>query len=134
MVLSEFFCDMEPPRATAQERQVTIRNGKPAFYEPSKVKEARQKLTQYIGQYAPPEKNYGPVRLTVVWYFGTKCKRAQNRYKDTKPDIDNMMKMLLDVMTVLGFWDDDRQVVGLLTEKRWSLRPGVLIRLESVDQ
>ena len=44
----EFFMPMDPPTVTAQERQVTVRNGKPVFYDPPKVKDAKDKLLGQI--------------------------------------------------------------------------------------
>jgi Holliday junction resolvase RusA-like endonuclease len=37
-----------------------------------------------------------------------------------KPDIDNLVKLVLDAMTKAGFWKDDSQVVILKAEKRWA--------------
>lgn len=35
---------MIPPTTTAQEHKVTVRNGKPIFYDPPEVKAAKEKL------------------------------------------------------------------------------------------
>ena len=40
----QFFIAMNPPTATAQERQVRIVRGKPLFYDPPSVAEAKKKL------------------------------------------------------------------------------------------
>lgn len=50
----------------------------------------------------------------------------------TKPDLDNSVKLLQDCMTKLGFWQDDRFVVSLITEKFWAQVPGIYIRIEAV--
>ena len=39
----EFFIPMVPPTITHQEKKVRVVNGKPIFYEPEKLKTARQK-------------------------------------------------------------------------------------------
>jgi len=36
--------------------------------------------------------------------------------KTTKPDIDNMVKMVLDIMTKWKVWTDDYQVVSIQAE------------------
>ena len=41
------------------------------------------------------------------------------QYKTTKPDVDNMAKLLIDVMTECGYWHDDGQVSQLLLTKYW---------------
>lgn len=37
----EFFLQIKPPTATAQEKQVRIVKGRPLFYDPAPVKEAK---------------------------------------------------------------------------------------------
>lgn len=49
----EFFMPMIPPTVTHQEKQVAVRNGKPVFYEPPDLKEARAKLTAYLAEHTP---------------------------------------------------------------------------------
>ena len=41
--MTEFFMAMEDvPTVTAQEHKVTVRNGKPIFYDPPEIKNAKQ--------------------------------------------------------------------------------------------
>ena len=40
----KIFLLLDPPTATAQERQVTIVHNKPVFYQPEKLKEAKRIL------------------------------------------------------------------------------------------
>lgn len=40
-----------------------------------------------------------------------------------KPDLDNLAKQLKDAMTRMRFWEDDRQIVRLVCEKRYSETP-----------
>ena len=44
----EFFIAMKPPTATAQEKQVRVVNGKPIFYDPAPVKDAKKLLTGHL--------------------------------------------------------------------------------------
>ena len=74
-------------------------NGKPVFYEPQEVKAARQKLRDYLGQYTPEKEFKGPVRLTTWWCFPVSGKHHHGEYRTSKPDTDNLVKMLKDVMT-----------------------------------
>ena len=37
-----------------------------------------------------------------------------------KPDIDNLAKLVLDVLTRQGWWRDDTQVTMLLVQKRYA--------------
>lgn len=128
----EFFMPMEKvPTTTHQEKQVRVVNGKPVFYEPAEVKAARQKLTAYLGQHVPDQPFCCGVRLMVKWCF-PKGRHKNGTYKTTKPDTDNLQKMLKDVMTKLRFWEDDAQVASEIVEKFWSDIPGIYIRIEEL--
>lgn len=128
----EFFMPMEKvPTTTHQEKQVHVVNGKPVFFEPADVKAARQKLTAYLGQHVPEQPFYGAVRLTVKWCF-PRGRHKNGTYKTTKPDTDNLQKMLKDVMTKLQFWQDDAQVASEIVEKFWADLPGIWIRVEEL--
>ena len=36
-----------------------------------------------------------------------------------KPDLDNLVKAVMDACTMLGFWSDDKQVATISTLKRF---------------
>ena len=94
---------MIPPTTTHQEKQVRVVNGKPVFYEPQELKTARMKLTANLAKHVPKKKLNGAVRMIVKWIF-PKGGHPDGTYKDTKPDTDNLQKLLKDVMTDLHFW------------------------------
>lgn len=130
---TEFFMPMKKvPTVTHQEKQVHVVNGKPVFYEPDELKAARAKLQAHLGQYVPEEKFTGPVRLITKWCFITTGKHKNGEYKTSKPDTDNLVKLLKDVMTELHFWNDDAQVASEITEKFWSDLPGIYVKVESL--
>ncbi len=130
---TEFFMPMKKvPTVTHQEKQVHVVNGKPIFYEPDELKTARAKLQAHLGKYVPEEKYTGPVRLVTKWCFLTTGKHKNGEYKTSKPDTDNLVKLLKDVMTELHFWKDDAQVASEITEKFWSDLPGIYVKVESL--
>ncbi|BFH24799.1 RusA family crossover junction endodeoxyribonuclease [Paenibacillus melissococcoides] len=130
---TEFFMPMKKvPTVTHQQKQVTVVNGKPVFYEPDELKAARSKLLAHLGRHVPDKPYTGPVRLIVKWCFPLTGKRQDGEYKVTKPDIDNSQKLLFDCMTDLGFWKDDALVVSLVAEKFWAKLPGIYIRIDEV--
>ena len=128
----QFFCPMSPPTATAQERQVTVIRGKPLFYEPPRVAEARSKLTAALGEHRPSMPLRGPVRLIVKWCFPLAGDHSDGEYKATRPDTDNLQKLLKDCMTSLGFWRDDAQVAAEYVEKFWAEMPGIWVMAEEL--
>ena len=120
------------PTVTHQEKKVTVKNGKPIFYEPPQLKDARGKLTALLAPHAPKKAFEGGVRLLVKWCFPVCGRHKNGDYKTTKPDTDNLQKLLKDVMTSLGFWRDDALVCSEICEKFYSDIPGLYIAVESV--
>lgn len=129
----EFFIPMaKVPTVTHQEKQVHVVNGKPIFYEPPELKEARAKLIAYLSKHVPEEKYIGAVRLVTKWCFPLSGKHVNGEYKTSKPDTDNLQKLLKDVMTELGYWKDDALVASEITEKFWAELPGIYIKIEEL--
>ena len=119
MAAMEFFLPMEHvPTVTHQEHKVKIRNGKPVFYDPPELLSARQKYCDMLVKHRPAEQLTGPLQLTVIWCFLTD-RHPDGAWRTTKPDTDNLQKLLKDCMTHVGFWEDDAQVVREEVEKRW---------------
>ncbi|MGN1108734.1 MAG: RusA family crossover junction endodeoxyribonuclease, partial [Oscillospiraceae bacterium] len=121
---TEFFLPMIPPTVTAQEHKVMIRKGKPVFYDPPAVKDAREKLLAHLAKHVPPQPyDRKPLELTVQWCFPIahraprraavggnvadivsaplKGSHKDGEYRITKPDTDNLQKLLKDCMTQL---------------------------------
>ena len=127
---TEFFMPMKPPTCTHQEKQVNWKTK--TFYEPAELKAARTKLMAHLGQHVPEKKYTGGVRLITKWCFPITGKHQDGEYKTTKPDTDNLQKMLKDCMTDVGFWTDDALVASEIIEKFWAARPGIYICIEEV--
>ncbi|MCH5212250.1 MAG: RusA family crossover junction endodeoxyribonuclease [Oscillospiraceae bacterium] len=126
---TEFFMAMVPPTKTHQEKQVKVINGKPVFYEPHELKEVRAKLKANLSKWVPEKKYTNAVQLICKWCFPITRGHKNGEYKITKPDTDNMQKMLKDVMTDLGFWKDDVLVASEICEKFWADIPGIYIKI-----
>jgi Holliday junction resolvase RusA-like endonuclease len=123
---------MIPPTTTHQQKQVTVRNGKPVFYEPEDLKAARGKLMAHLGRHVPEKKYIGPLRLITKWCFPITGNHQDGEYKDTHPDNGNMNKLLEDCMEDLGFYKNDAQIASLIVEKFWAKVPGIYIRIEEI--
>lgn len=129
-----FFIAIHPPTATAQERKVKVINGKPIFYDPPAVKSAKELLSAYLAQHRPPQPMTGGLSLRVLWLF-PRGAHPHGAWRTTKPDTDNLQKMLKDCMTGVGFWEDDAQVAREIIEKRWSDEPcGIYIEIEPLTE
>lgn len=129
--MTEFFMPMIPPTITAQEHQVRMVKGKPIFYEPLKLKNAKDKLTANLSKHKPTEPYTSAVRLIVKWCF-PRGKHSDGEYRITKPDTDNLNKLLKDCMTKCGYWKDDALVASEIIEKFWAEVPGIYIRIDEL--
>ena len=107
-----FFIAMTPPTATAQERKVRIYKNKPIFYDPPAVKEAKAKLSAYLSINRPMQPYEGPVSLRTLWLFPRGKTHRNGDWRCTRPDTDNLQKMLKDCMTKTGYWKDDAGCPG----------------------
>ena len=131
----KFFMEMDPPTATAQERKVRIVKGRPVFYEPEAVEKAKMVLVDGLMEYVPKEPITGPVKLTTLWCFPKGKSHKDKEWRVTKPDTDNLQKLLKDCMTKMRFWRDDAQVVHEEVGKVWAADPaGILIRIEELGR
>ncbi|UTH14913.1 RusA family crossover junction endodeoxyribonuclease [Macrococcus equipercicus] len=52
-------------------------------------------------------------------------------YHSKKPDIDNLVKTVLDAANK-HIWIDDGQIVSMVTEKRYVREPKILMTVEEV--
>ena len=131
-MMTEFFIAMDPPTSTYQQHKVKMVNGKPVFYDPPEVKAAKSKLRAHLSKYIPEQKYMETVRLVVKWCF-PRGGHKDGEYRGTKPDTDNLQKMLKDVMTDLGYWKDDCLVASEIVEKFWADIPGIYIQITPVS-
>ena len=132
--MTEFFMAMIPPTVTAQEKNIGTnkKTGKAFLYNSDEVKAAKEKLTAYLWQHRPEKPYTTGVMLFVRWYF-PRGKHPNGSYRITKPDTDNLQKLLKDCMTKCGFWKDDALVASEHVEKLWGEIPGILIHIEELE-
>lgn len=129
----EFFMAMRVPTTTHQMHKVSMVKGKPRFYEPQELRDARNKLRAYLGMHRPEKPLTGALRLSTKWLFPPGKSHRPNTWKTTRPDTDNLIKLLKDCMTAEGFWLDDAQVASELTEKFYGEHEGIYVRVEELS-
>lgn len=132
----EFFIPMQKiPTTTHQEKRISSKkskSGKAIVYEAENLKAARAKFMAELAVYRPPEPISGPVGLLVHWGFPLTIKAKNGEWKTSKPDTDNMIKLLKDCMTQLGFWSDDAQVCYEVSMKKYAEVSGVFISVQTI--
>lgn len=130
--MTKFFMPMIPPTITQQEHKVAVIKGKPVIYDGPKLKDARAKLIANLSKHKPPKRYECGVRLVTKWCF-PKGKHLNGEYRITRPDTDNLQKLLKDCMTACGFWKDDALVASEIIEKFWSDIPGIFVCIEELS-
>ena len=127
--MTEFFMPMIPPTTTAQMHRID-KCGR--IYDSPELADARQKLTAYLSKHVPEQPYTCGVRLTVKWLF-PKGRHKSGEYKTTRPDTDNLQKLLKDCMTKCRYWKDDALVCSEIVEKFHASTTGIYIRIEAVE-
>ena len=128
-----FFLPMNPPTKTAQEKRWKCVNGKPIAYQSAELKAAYMKLRDGVARFKPEEKIADSIQLLVQWGFAADKKHPAGSWRKGKPDTDNLQKMLKDVMTEAGFWEDDCLVVSETVQKFYVDTPGIYIAIAKVE-
>lgn len=123
----KFFHAFNPPTATAQGRQFPKRGGS---YLPPKTERAKALLRAVAEKYAPPTPIDGPVMLTLLWTFPGDVVE----WKITRPDLDNLNKLVQDGMTAAGYWHKDEQVADLHLSKFNGPMPGLAVLVGRLDR
>ena len=132
-IMTEFFMAMIPPTTTAQQHKVAVVNGKPKYYDPPELKVAKAKLKDNLIPHIPDKAYDGPLRLITKWCFPITGNHSDGEYKYTKPDTDDLIKALKDIMEELGFFVNDSRIASEINEKFWAKIPGIYIKIEELD-
>ena len=108
-------------------------------YTPTKTKDYETLVEQYFLLKYPKFKVFeGRVKVSIIAYFAipkaTKKsdinEMLDNNISPTKkPDIDNIVKVVLDSMNKFAF-KDDNQITKLEVEKKYSIEDKIYIKIE----
>jgi Holliday junction resolvase RusA-like endonuclease len=127
-----FSLDIVPPKSTAQGKGVCVVGGKPRFFTKAKQKRDIGFFTAALTPHIPPVPFEGPLQVNIEWHFPYRKSERKSIVKagvpiphDKIPDLDNLEKGFLDVMSRLNFWRDDGQIAWKQTRKLWSARPRI---------
>ena len=119
---------------TAKGRARTVyRNGMAHTYTPEKTLNAQNFITAFLTPYKVQAfNNHVALKLTVIFYRHKSIwlpKKESLPFR--KPDLDNFLKLILDSMNGVLFYDD-AQITTINMQKRWSPTGEgyIVIRLE----
>jgi Holliday junction resolvase RusA-like endonuclease len=110
-----------------------IRGGRPHFFRDKKTSQFYSDARALATPFAPPAPLTGPIRLLVDFVIARpkSMRRPVGFALHTKrPDLDNLEKGLLDILSHSGFWLDDAQICDKHTRKVYAQAGGEpLIRI-----
>lgn len=132
-----FFELEDNPKGTAQMKGTSFQGGRIHHYEKKEVKFTRNmyhlKIVSAMGGLAKIPHFDGAVSCSVTFFYSIKQRKKWGQPKTSKPDCDNMVKLLLDVMTDIHIWNDDSQVAHLEVSKFYAEKPAILIVAEPME-
>lgn len=131
------FIPCVPPTATSQQKGAfAMPGGGIRFFKKKNVQRAENTWFALLQPHRPERPFEGPLTLVLSLYYPwrkSELKRVRSAYRiapiATRPDVENIAKATIDVMTTLGFWHDDGQISSLCLHKAYSDEPGIAVNL-----
>lgn len=111
----EFIKHFAIPSATPQQRKL----GGKGTHPTEGLKVARATWQALLEKFAPVEPMTRPVRFSVTLYYHTA--KGEFRPKTTRPDGDNLLKIIKDAATKAGWWRDDAIVYSETIERYYTV-------------
>lgn len=116
---------------TAQQKGAFVgKDGRVHFFTKSKIAKAGKALAKALSPYAHLTAKWGrvPIQLTFDAYFPYPTSTPKkDRHKigphTERPDGDNLLKLPADIMTEVGFWEDDSVIGTYIIRKRRTTGP-----------
>ena len=128
-----FFMPMkEIPTHTTQQKGINFQKRK--VYTKPELLAVKQKYMAALSGNRPKQPMIGPVGLMVSWCFPLKDDLKDGAWKVSKPDTDNMLKLLKDCMTELDFWYDDAQVCYEVNMKKYGQISGIYVSVLELEE
>lgn len=120
----------------------TIKFGKVLTYVPQRDIKSWVKAIKYQAFNSRPKEPIDyPVELIIKFYMPRpsrhysvdgKVKSNAPYFCDKRPDLDNLLKLIIDVLTQSRFWTDDSLIVRIISEKLYSFEgfTGALVEIK----
>ena len=127
---------------TAQQKGAFVgKDGRVHFFTKSKIAKAGKALAKSLSPYAHLTSRWGrvPIQLTFDAFFAYPASTPKkNRHKIgphmERPDGDNLLKLPADIMTDVGFWEDDSLIGTYIIRKRRTTGPACIkITIENLQ-
>ncbi len=127
-----FFVQGEP-KGQPRPRASTFRNGgRPRIFDPGTAENWKSLIAYEAKNFAAQFPIQQAICLAVDFHFARPkahfrfrrgllagLKESAPAWKEAKPDIDNLLKAVMDALTQIGAWHDDAQVCQIIVRKRF---------------
>ncbi len=109
-------------------------------YTSAEVRSHAATLEALMAEYRPSVPLRGPVAVHLCFRFAWRATEKRSvralgvAYRDTKPDLDNLSKQVLDAIQRVGFVSGDQQVAVLQSQKLWSDQGSIEVAIFELGQ
>lgn len=121
------------PVPKARPRAGRTRDGRIIVYTPKTTVLAEKQIELCSREHAPADPLTKPVAVEIRFSYAMPKSRKElipGDFVNQRPDVDNLIKTVLDALTQGGrFWKDDSQVVIVRAEKVYAYFDSVRIRI-----
>ena len=127
--------DFVPPKTSHHSKKIVRRGRFSSLADTPQLVSARETWMAALRPFAPKEPLNPPlflvIELTWPWRKGDspKARERGREYCTVKPDLDNCLKTITDVMALLGFFTGDQGIVSIKAVKFLGDRPGIVFNL-----
>jgi len=119
-----------PLRPSPKQRPRLTKNG--MAYTPRPTKVAEHMIRNMLRK-LNPQKIEGAISITVEFIY-KKPKTSTNRFHVVRPDIDNLLKLLLDGMQdKYGIFEDDKNVVQIAATKKYGEKDMIKLWVKEIE-
>ena len=135
-LLNEFVIKGSPITRTAQQKTIAKFGNQTRLVKKKEVLKAEAILRDQLLPFVPDEPYDGALMIRVLWLFDKKqmTKKMAHSFKITRPDNDNMLKGMADLMSDMGFFRDDAQLSKVDLTKAWNKDyPGTFVQIWSIE-
>jgi len=102
------------------------------FLTPKKTRAAEEEIQYLLRQLRPPRLQ-GPLSMRICCHFKKpKSAPVSRKYPTVKPDIDNIVKLILDAGNGI-LYDDDKQIVKLSVGKIYGPCESIWLELDVIQ-
>lgn len=130
------FIPSPPPNVTHNDLTIRFKDTgikrRPFIGKSDRLKSEEDRLRPYIAKLRPLAPLSGALRLTWKLIWPVDARHASGEPKTTKPDADNVVKTLNDLLESCRIIANDAQICDLRVVKAYGEPAGIYVRIEEV--